>query len=234
MDNENGDLTLRAYDARHVAAAHFTQARAATLSEVPTSFTFRRLSSRSVARDAESILRFETYDPFGLIVTPRERQLKRQRRFHKGRKKWSMETSIWAPRKKKGVSKDYFETTQCLHEMLASDWHMARQHHELAWKICRAQLTDSELKDLDINDRLDGVLHHPVVEGVYKVLLSHTNLIYNAFDAYAESDLKFPKGVSRLRGCLLLDQPYTVSADGSRCPGRVGRQRFTMQLWGLH
>lgn len=211
LDNEDGDLdAANAYDARHVAAAHFTQARAATLSEVPTSISHSdgfRAGLLHVMRNRFFVP--ETYDPFGPIVTPRERQLKRLRRFHKGRKKWSMETSIWAPRKTKGVSKDYFETTQCLHEMLASDWHMARQHHELAWKICKAQLTDSELKDLDINDRLDGVLHHPVVEGVYKVLMSHTNLIYNAFDAYAESDLKFPKGVSCLRGLPLFSISLT-------------------------
>ena len=200
IDDEQGQLkAANGYDARHVAAAHFTQARAATMGSVPTSIAHSNgFRAGLVLVMRNRYYEHEKYDPFGPVISPRE--AKRIRNFHKSRKKWLMDSSLWAPRKAVGNSKDYFETNACLLDMLDSDWHMARQHHELAWVICKAQLTDEALNKLDVKDRLDGVLSHPAVDAVHEVFKRHANLLYNVFEFYCQMDLKIPKGRALMKG----------------------------------
>ena len=61
----------------------------------------------------------EKYDPF--VTTPLKAP--RRRRKHK---RWSLDDStIWAPRKLRGNSRDYYETEEALGVLFATDWELA-------------------------------------------------------------------------------------------------------------
>ena len=158
-----------------VASRNISCPRYATIAE---SGYHRGLSHVLRNRYAE----IEYYDPFGPDVAPP----KTPGRYHRYHKPWRLEDSQWVPRRDKGNSQDFFETTAALHRMLETDWLLAREHHQLAWVICRAQVQPEALKLMDKAEASSAAC----VEAVHQALRRHALVIYNAFDHYAMLDKK--------------------------------------------
>ena len=64
-----------------------------------------------------------------------EEKVEVRARARKKRTKWTLDGSIWAPRKLWGNSRDFFETPDAMRKMFMADWHVASRSHELAWHI---------------------------------------------------------------------------------------------------
>lgn len=117
-----------------------------------------------------------------LDLTQPPREAAARKRYHRYQKPWTLGESEWRPRLETGNSRDFFETPKGLKSMLMIDWEMARQHHQLAWIICKAHLGgDDGLRQTDWNT----IEEAPWVNAVEKVFERHALIIYNAFDHYA-------------------------------------------------
>lgn len=92
---------------------------------------------------------------------------------------WSLDRSVWAPRKRTGNSRDYFETSEALSAMFTHDWGLALCSHGLEWHIIKCHHEASEWRDLDRN----GV--HDEVDEVTSMLFRYHRALYGAFDHYA-------------------------------------------------
>ena len=116
----------------------------------------------------------EAYDPF--IVPQKAKAKGRQRQ------RWHIDNSIWAPRKKYGNSKDYYETERVLRNMFETDWEFARQAHGLDKAV---QLIDS--KGEEGGQRwvdADGNGVHDSIDATKETLWRHSSLLYGVFDYY--------------------------------------------------
>ena len=92
---------------------------------------------------------------------------------------WSLDRSVWAPRKRTGNSKDFFETSDALNNMFAHDWRLALRSHGLEWYIIKCHHDSSSWRDLDRNGT------HDEVDEVTAMLARYARPIYGAFDHYA-------------------------------------------------
>ena len=94
-------------------------------------------------------------------------------------KAWTLETSIWAPRKKSSDAKDFYDTEEVRRRMLLCDWQQARHQHQLEKFIVSNTLGGAE-RGLE------------EVDEVEKVLMDHLSLIYGTFLYYAS--VRAPQG----------------------------------------
>jgi CRP-like cAMP-binding protein len=115
---------------------------------------------------------FEKYEPFA----PKFERKEGRRR---GRKRWSIDASIWAQRKTLGNSKDYYETDECLRAMFERDWHLAEHGHGLEKAILRSDEAGATWLDGDGNGT------HDAVDATREALWKYRAIIYNAFDYYS-------------------------------------------------
>ena len=107
------------------------------------------------------------------------RAIKGKVRPRKKRARWTLETSIWAPRKEEGNSRDFFETPQSMRKLFEADWNVAVRAHELGWYIVKCHNDPSTWRDLDRNGT------HDEVDEVREALWQHHRAIYGCFEYYS-------------------------------------------------
>ena len=163
------------FDERHIYASGEAKRHLAKLRFVPTSDTAARgFRAGYVGVTMNRYCRPETYalDKF----EPHKRK-----RLHQRKKRWRLQDSVWAPRRKFGNSKDWFETSAALRRMVMADWKMAQVHHNLAYFLTMVQLSPHERKGV----AKDGAFDHPALDATRDVLLRNAKCIYDTFDRYA-------------------------------------------------
>ena len=117
----------------------------------------------------------EEYDPFAPAI---EYNYKPHVRVRRPRQKWHLDGSVWAPRKRNGNSKSYWETKSAMRAVYDADWELARQGHGLEKMIVKCD-DDKEWRDSDGNGT------HDEVDEVREALWAYAFEIYGAFDYYA-------------------------------------------------
>ena len=116
-----------------------------------------------------------------------EEELRKQRALRaklKRKNKWSIDNSIWLPRKEKGNSKDYYETSQAINKMFQADWRLAIKARRGFIEKLIVQYDDSG----GGND-VDGDGVEDEVQDVEEILGKHARMLYSAFEYFATADV---------------------------------------------
>jgi len=97
------------------------------------------------------------------------------------RRRFKLDSSVWASRKQTGNSKDYFETDEAMRKTFEVDWKLALGAHSLHKFILQAQVQAGTQM---------GILALTEVAEAKEAVWKHHHVIYGAFDYYSLRDLE--------------------------------------------
>lgn len=158
----------KAYDVRHKRFAGAARHHLLQLEVSPRDGDQERLLEKRLLDLRRN--RYYTYETLEKLKGTRGRRKK---------KRWNLETSCWAERKKSGNSLDFFETPDAVRKMFNLDWSVASKAHNLSWFIVKSQRDPSEWKTIDRSAAFAEVGE------VKEALWQHYKVIYGAYDYYS-------------------------------------------------
>jgi len=172
LDDDEALEAAAAYDRRHVAYTDAARKHLVALEGKPSS-TRLAFSATDVCRH---VIRNRFVPPVQLTAVE---AIAAKTKPRKKRARWTLEGSIWSPRKVWGNSRDFFETSEAMRAMFDVDWDVAVRSHELAWYIVKCHNDPSTWRDLDRNGT------HDEVDEVREVLWQHHRMLYGAHEYYS-------------------------------------------------
>jgi hypothetical protein len=183
------------FDERHLERAAYAERHLARLNHDPSSLRIQdgmRAGTNLVRWNRFSVP--ESYNPF--VPPPRYHEKYSKK---KPPKLWSLDGSIWEPRKAHSNSHDYFETASALNRMVKNDWIVARSHHHLDQyivKTCRAIRGNPE--HLHDGETANQLFNAPEVRAIEEVLYRHARVVYGAFEYYSVTSHMSETGIGLL------------------------------------
>ena len=115
------------FDARHLERVGATRRQLAMLRFNPASGT----SAKNFDRGVRLINCNRLIDGSTVKASPMH-PIRPHLATHISPRPWRLDNSIWAPRRDFGNSRDFFETTYAIRQMILTDWRLAAMHHDLA------------------------------------------------------------------------------------------------------
>ncbi len=118
--------------------------------------------------------------------------------------RWSLEGSIWLPRKQTGNTGDFFETRVALEQLILVDWSVAASSHGLSNHIIK--------KDQEFGAEADedGNATHDAIDAVVRVLSTRAHLVYGIFDYFAALGDEDRDDDGEVRACAI--EPIGICA----------------------